>query len=722
MRSDHRRAVVFAASSAVIAAAKANAVECGTSGRFIAIDRITQKKNCLEINVNLPDYPSDPSIAVRKPGRGVDVYDCDTVEGFDDYVNRDMIDHWQLTCGSGQLRSMVSGGCVTVSAGGAQTAACSTKAVAQGEWALADGQLRHNPTSTCLVPTWRGGSAGGSLATAACDQASAVWTWQANGLVVYPAPDPTWMQVSSSYAYPHIYDVSVAPTASSNGGAPHRLYTYTSWPALAPAPGLQLGRNVSWTTFAFDGKSVGSVTVTVRTLTPFITCNLTPNQLNLKPRIAADHRSVSFVLISPNQKVSVEFDAASVGDKDRATNVVPAALLIFADELEEPAPDPLSHFVSQTYYGPGVHTPGCMAVDAQQTVYIAGGAYVRGGFETKGWTSDGATVAGRGVVTTEDGAHSSCFDGSNGRGPIFLCGEDVSVSGVTVAAAPAYAFWGHIGINVYYGCSANPAPGRGATVRNVKVLGWQYSADGVFVGRHGSVSDSFLRANDDLAVDFQSHQVWERNVLWQLDNGWPFLIQWNTYDKNERDPRALNGAINVSVRDSVVVHYEAQGYDGSYNIGCASGTHTYDFNPKSIFGAWQGEENTIADFTFERIAVEGGMWAQHFWMRVGDSPFSERHCNCCGSGNLAGLTFRDIWFEWPAYRGSVVAGNTTSGGRVTKMRLEGIIVEGKAVSSAADMGMRVDTATADVTFSRSRKPPPPPPPPPDLVEARAAKV
>ena len=201
---------MLAIACAVVAASEASDAVCGTSGRLVATDPSTQKNYCLEINVNKPSVPSDPSVAVRKPGRGVDVYDCETVEGFHDYVNRDMIDHWQLTCGSGQLRSMVSGRCVSASASGAETAACSDTAVAGGEWTLVEGQLRHSPSSTCLAPAWSGGS-GSPLATTPCDQASAVWTWQANGLVVYPAPDPAWMQASSSYAYPYVYDVSVAP-------------------------------------------------------------------------------------------------------------------------------------------------------------------------------------------------------------------------------------------------------------------------------------------------------------------------------------------------------------------------------------------------------------------------------------------------------------------------------------------------------------------------------
>ena len=68
----------------------------------------------------------------------------------------------------------------------------------------------------------------------------------------------------------------------------------------------------------------------------------------------------------------MEFDPPAPDDADRVYNVVPAALLIFADE-PEPAnvvlPDPESPF----YYGPGDQDIGCVTVPANQTVYIAGG-------------------------------------------------------------------------------------------------------------------------------------------------------------------------------------------------------------------------------------------------------------------------------------------------------------------------------------------------------------
>ena len=53
--------------------------------------------------------------------------------------------------------------------------------------------------------------------------------------------------------------------------------------------------------------------------------------------------------------------------------------------------------------------------------------------------------------------------------------------------------------------------------------------------------------------------------------------------------------------------------------------------------------------------------------------------------------------NYPAASGSVVEGNATSGGRVDIV-MSGITVGAQKMTSAADLNMRVDTATASVSF------------------------
>ena len=96
------------------------------------------------------------------------------------------------------------------------------------------------------------------------------------------------------------------------------------------------------------------------------------------------------------------------------------------------------------------------------------------------------------------------------------------------------AFW-------HRGCS-----GTGALVENVKAIGWYFTTDGIMVGRDSVVRDSFVKCNDDSLKVFSGNTLWERNTLWQLNNGQSWMLSWIT-DTNER---------NITVRDSTVIHVE----------------------------------------------------------------------------------------------------------------------------------------------------------------------
>ena len=494
-----------------------------------------------------------------------------------------------------------------------------------------------------------------------------------DGLVVYPIPNTNWWN-----GYPYKYDVYLQPEGSEN--EKQRAYAYYSAPSAATSKNtLQSGKTVSWTTFSFDDVKLNlGVRVTVVANTGWKECIITPLALGIDCIPSGDGYSASFVITKAMTKVSVEFDPPAPNDISRATSVVRDALLIFADPLEqslELAPsDPY-------YYGPGDQTIGCITVPANQTVYVAGGAYLRGGFKTEYGTDD-VTIRGRGVITVEDGAYTGCSDTHS---LVFICGgEGVKIEGVTAVATVYGAIGGHIGGNTYFGnCNIDPVPGQGLVVSNVKVMGWQYAADGIFVGRHGKVSDSFIRVNDDATVDYQSHQIWQRNIIWQLDNGWPFLMQWNTWDGYEPVP-ALNGVTNVVVKDSIVVHVE-QLPIGNYNIGCADGTNRYDGNHRSIFGAWQGESNVVQNITFENIVVEGGLWTMPFYLHVGDSPFSQTQCSCCSNGQINNILFKNINFQYWAAQWSNISGNVAKGGLVSNIEFRNISIDGTRMKSSDQM-------------------------------------
>jgi hypothetical protein len=125
------------------------------------------------------------------------------------------------------------------------------------------------------------------------------------------------------------------------------------------------------------------------------------------------------------------------------------------------------------YFGPGVHEPGLMRLADGETVHIAPGALVYGGFEG---SPAGARVIGAGVL-----------DGSRLRRRMvsFRDAADVEVSGVIIRGGRGWQ-------NTLTGC-------RNVTYGGVSVVSATQSGDGIDpVGSSGvRIEDCFFRCTDD---------------------------------------------------------------------------------------------------------------------------------------------------------------------------------------------------------------------------------
>ncbi|MFM8702817.1 MAG: hypothetical protein ACKOHG_02940, partial [Planctomycetia bacterium] len=175
--------------------------------------------------------------------------------------------------------------------------------------------------------------------------------------------------------------------------------------------------------------------------------------VQVKLALSADHPGYYFLRIN-----------AAHGDKH--------PLFIFADppETDVPARGPGVHF-----FGPGVHDIGPhYAVKGGETVYLAPGAVVRGTLTARGAN---VRICGRGVLSgellqEEWIRHKRGFvakpEDARGHGIAPMVWNaawlgSTTVEGITIIDSPSY------NLNL---------TGR-FTVRNVKLLSWNYSTDGV---------------------------------------------------------------------------------------------------------------------------------------------------------------------------------------------------------------------------------------------------
>ncbi|OPZ22979.1 MAG: Dextranase precursor [candidate division BRC1 bacterium ADurb.BinA364] len=416
--------------------------------------------------------------------------------------------------------------------------------------------------------------------------------------VVYPGPPG--IEASPHYAVEVLQD-----------GTARQSFVYISHDQF-PRVNL-LSETTSWTTFSFSGK----ITVVVRKLNGGIgSCRVLPSRLRIEPR--ANGSAVEFDLERP-AKVSVEFD----GD-----NTHP--LLIFADALEAPPPEPGPNAL---IYPPGTHEIGRVMLESGQTVYIAGGAYVKGCFEG-GTDKQDIVIRGRGVLSGEnfepESHHMIQIMGNDTRG--------IAIEGITIVNAP----WTNIRLW-----------GSHNSVRNVKMIGWRYKTDGVLAGDDSLIEDCFFKVNDDAIKLYHSRMRVRDCVIWQLMNGAPFQISWNV-------PRRTQ---DVDVRHCDVIRTE----------------HYNDWHNRAIFNCMHGGTGHLSDYLFEDIRIENSHF-RFLKLIFIKTKYNEEQI---GFGEISNIRFRNIEILGEMEMKSVIQGHDAQHG-IHDLTFENVRIGGRWMTNLDD--------------------------------------
>jgi hypothetical protein len=187
-----------------------------------------------------------------------------------------------------------------------------------------------------------------------------------------------------------------------------------------------------------------------------------PHSAGITPVVRGD--SIRFRLARP-ANLSVEFG----GNLARP-------LFVFAAPEETDAPAAPAPGVR--YFAPGkVYDVGRLDLASGETIYIAGGAVVRGTILAE--DAEGARIRGRGVL---DGS-----DETKAEGPMIelrRC-RDVRVEGIVILNNR--------------GWTVIPRHSRGVVFDNIKMIAWNNNSDGIDVvgSRDVVIRSSFFRNNDD---------------------------------------------------------------------------------------------------------------------------------------------------------------------------------------------------------------------------------
>lgn len=256
----------------------------------------------------------------------------------------------------------------------------------------------------------------------------------------------------------------------------------------------------SFASFDMDGP----VTVTVTCPDAVQSAKVLPSSAGITPAIKG--KSLSFAMAAP-RPLTLEVNGRWTG-----------ALHLFANPPEKNAPKAGDRNV--VYFGPGIHEITHLAVGDNQTVYVAGGAVVRGvigpdeKFSISGYSGlktysptlslrgTNITLRGRGII---DGTRST----THARNLVLVQGSDIRLEGVILRDSSTW--------NVPIRRSDR------VWVQNVKILGYRANSDGIDIcsSRDVTVEGCFLRTLDDLIVvktdrgQGEARRIVARNcVLW----------------------------------------------------------------------------------------------------------------------------------------------------------------------------------------------------------------
>lgn len=285
------------------------------------------------------------------------------------------------------------------------------------------------------------------------------------------------------------------------------------------------------------------------------------------------------------------------------------------------------------YFGPGIHQlPGdSLIVKSGQTVYVAGGAIVRGSIRVK--NAHDVKVFGRGYVGPVGRGYGVSIENS----------RNVEVEGLVMTQCPT-------------------GGSDGVFIHNVKCISWYGWGDGmnVFSSSNVSYDGVFCRTSDDCTTIYATRMGYtgsSRNITMKNSTLWadvahPIFIGLHG---NVERPDTIENALykNIDILD----HSEMQlDYQGCMAIGC-------------------GDDNLVRNIRFEDIRVEDFRRGQLVNLRV---TFNKKYCKAPGRG-IEDIVFKNVSYNGTHSEVSIIEGYDKDR-MVKNVRFENLRINGKLIS------------------------------------------
>lgn len=367
-----------------------------------------------------------------------------------------------------------------------------------------------------------------------------------------------------------------------------------------------------------------------------------PSSNEIKPVL--NDNSITFTLTDP-KKLSIEFDG------DKLHN-----LHLFANPVETSRPDPNDPNV--VYFGPGVHTPKDLPGDAfnipsGKTVYIAGGAIVRGKLFCD--KVQNVRIIGRGIIDQPE------------RGVEIRHSSNVTVDGIIVVNPKHYTIFGGGSDHI--------------TIRNLKSFSASSWSDGLdFMSCSDvTVDDVFMRNSDDcIAVyahrwefygDVRNYSV-TNSILW-ADVAHPINI--GVHGNTEKTGEVIENLVFKNIE--ILEHDE----DDPSAEGCMA--------------IQAADMNLVRKVRFENIRVDNFQEGRLLCLKV---AFFDKYNSAPGRG-IENIYFKNISYNGFNNSASIIDG-LDKDHLVKDVTFENLRINGKLITDVEDANINVGEFAKNITF------------------------
>jgi len=371
-----------------------------------------------------------------------------------------------------------------------------------------------------------------------------------------------------------------------------------------------------------------------------------PSSYEIKP--ISNGNSITFTLNQP-KKLSIEFDG------DKLHN-----LHLFANPIETFRPDPGDPNV--IYFGPGVHMPKDLPGDAfnipsGKTVYIAGGAIVRGKLLCD--KVQNVRITGRGIIDQPQ------------RGVEIRHSSNVTVDGIIVVNPKHYTIFAggsdHLTISNLKSFSANP---------------WTDGLDFMSCS-DVTVDDVFMRNSDD-CIAVYAHR-WEfygdaKNYTFTNSTLWADVahpINIGVHGNTEKTGETIE---NLLFKNIEILEHDED-----------------DLSAEGCMAIQAADMNLVRNVKFEDIHIDNFQEGKLLQLKV---AFFDKYNSAPGRG------IENIYFKNITYNGSNISPSIINGldkdHLVKDVTFEDLRINGKLVTNVEDGNIKAGEFAENIIFKNSQ--------------------